>query len=179
MRGFRSLICCTVLILIVVFGRLSSQAKDALQLKFTAKPVKAAFHVREKVMFRFTIQNQSETDVIVSQALLLNYDIHLEIKNDAGTVLSWCGVIVNRIFLDNEYLALHPGKSLSVDRQVSCDDSHDSGYSFPGPGEYFVTATYRFPVSPKKLRDNPGPVPVPSGTYKAELARFTIVDNTR
>jgi len=177
-RVFHSMLGSCVMVALLVLAQScqpDSRAARIPELRFTAKPVKPSFHEDEKVMFRFTIQNQSKADVIVSPALILNHDIHLEIKKDAGIAISWCGVIVRRVFLGDEYVTLHPGKSLSMNRQISCDDSHDSGFSFPGPGEYSVTATYQFPVSPKKLRDNPGPVPFALGPYKAESARFTIV----
>jgi len=147
-------------------------------LNFTASPVSSSFHENQKVVFRFTIQNTGEADIFVSPAFILNYDIHLEIEGGPGKPVSWCGVVTKWVFLGDTLTRLQPGRSLSVSRQISCDDTHDFGYSFPGPGEYSVSATYRFPVSPKKLRDNPGPVPVASGPYKAEPVRFRIVQRT-
>ena len=147
-------------------------------LSFTAAPIKSSFHVGEKVIFRFKIENLSRADVLVSPTFILNYDIHLEVKDASGKAIPWCGGVVRQVILGDKFITLQAGKSLGMSRQISCDDTNDSGYSFPGPGEYSVSATYRFPVSPKKLRDNPGPVPFASGPHKAETTHFAIVPKT-
>jgi len=137
--------------------------------------MKKAFVLNEKVTFRFTIKNESESEVLVSPAFILNYDVYLEIQSTAGKVIPWCGVNARRIFLGDKYVKLSAGKTLSMERPVSCDDSHDSGYAFSEIGDYVVNATYRFPVSPKKLRDNPGPVAFALGPHKAQPVHFAIV----
>jgi hypothetical protein len=152
-----------------------SERPSVPRLNFTATPVKASFLEGEKVAFRFGIDNEGQSDVLVSPAFVLNYDIYLDVRTSAGKPISWCGINARRIFLGDKFEKLGAGKSLGTERQVSCDDSQESGYVFPGPGEYSITATYRFPVSPKKLRDNPGPIPFASGPYVAEKAHFTIV----
>jgi len=144
------------------------------RLIFTAVPVKESFIEGEKVVFHFEIQNEDKSDVLVSPAFILNYDIYLEVRTSGGMAISWCGINARRVFLGDKFVTLGAGKSLSMQREVSCDDSHQSGYVFASPGEYAVTATYRFPVSPKKLRDNPGPIPFASGPYESKPAQFTI-----
>ena len=129
------------------------------------------------MVFRFEIRNVSRSDVLVSPVLALNYDIHLEIQDGSGKAIPWCGVVARQVILGDKFVTLHAGQSLGVSRQISCDDSHESGYNFPGPGEYSIKATYRFPVSPKRLRDSPGPIPFASGPYEAEAAHFTIAAN--
>ena len=145
------------------------------QVTFTATPIKKSFALNEKVTFRFTVKNESESEVLVSPAFILNYDVYLEIHSSAGKVIPWCGVNARRVFLGDKYVKLSAGKTLSMERQVSCDDSHDSGYAFSEIGDYAVNATYRFPVSPKKLRDNPGPVTFALGPHKAETVHFAVV----
>jgi hypothetical protein len=146
------------------------------KVSFTAVPVKARFHKNEKVIFRFTVRNESEEELRVSSAFILNYDIHLAISDNHQETVPWCGVVARYIFNGDRFVTLHPGKFLRVDREISCDASHSSGFSFPGPGEYSVNATYHFPVSPKRLREHPGPIPFASGSYRAELAHFKITD---
>jgi hypothetical protein len=180
MRAFRTLSHYFFIAALAVTALLCERGYSAVtkpQLTFTVSPISSSFHEYEKVMLRFTIRNESGTDVLVSSAFILNYDIYLEIENSSGKTIPWCGVIANWVFLGDKYVTLHPGMSLSMSRQISCDESQHSGFSFPGPGQYTVAATYRFPVSPKKLRENPGPVPFASGPYKAQSARITIVAN--
>jgi hypothetical protein len=148
------------------------------RLTFTVTPVKSSFPEGEKVVLRFEIKNAGESDILVSPAFILNYDIYLEVRAATGNSISWCGINARRVFFGDKFATLGAGKTLGTERQVSCDDSHESGYIFPGAGEYLVKATYRFPVSPKKLRDNPGPTPFASGPYEAEPAHFTITAKT-
>jgi hypothetical protein len=143
-------------------------------MTFTATPVRGSFPEGEKVVLRFEIKNEDQFDVRVSPAFILNYDIYLDVRTGGGNPISWCGINARRVFFGDKFATLGAGKTLTTERQVSCDDSRESGYVFPGPGEYSVKATYKFPVSPKKLRDNPGPVPFASGPYEAEPAHFTI-----
>jgi hypothetical protein len=170
-----SYLCFLVALSVAPLCESGGSAPTRPSLSFTASPVNPSFHEGEKVVLRFTIENVSGSDVLVSPAFILNYDIHLEIEGASGKAIPWCGVVARLVILGDKFVTLHPGKSFSMSRQISCDDTHDSGYSFPGPGEYSVAATHRFPVSPKKLRDNPGPVPFASGPYKAEMARLTVV----
>jgi hypothetical protein len=177
MRAFRLLLNLTMIaaIIIAVPSCGSGKAGSSIpRLTFTATPVSRSFLEGEKVLFRFEIKNESQSEVLVSPAFILNYDIYLEVRTGAENRISWCGINARRVFLGDKFVKLGAGKTLSIERQVSCDDSRESGYVFPGPGEYTIKATYRFPVSPKKLRDNPGPILFASGPYEAEPAHFTI-----
>jgi len=178
MRAARLISCLCLLTALSIVPSSGGSAPTGPALSFTASPVNSSFHEGEKVVLHFTIENISGSDVLVSPVFILNYDIHLEIKDASGKAIPWCGVVARQVILGNKFVMLQPGKSLSMNRQISCDDNHDSGYSFPGPGDYSVAATYRFPVSPKKLRNNPGPVPFASGPYRAEATRLTIVPRT-
>jgi hypothetical protein len=152
----------------------SNEPSSAPHLTFTAAPVKGSFVEGEKVVFRFEIKNEGQSDVLVSPAFILNYDIYLKVRTSGGSSIPWCGINARRTFLGDKFVRLGAGKSLGMQREVSCDESHESGYTLPSPAEYSVTALYRFPVSPKKLRDNPGPIPFASGPYESEPAHFTI-----
>ncbi|MGB8472830.1 MAG: hypothetical protein WCE61_01950 [Candidatus Acidiferrum sp.] len=166
------------MIVVLAFAFPRSEPSNELRLTFTAAPVKASFKQGEKVLLRFEIKNEGHSDVLVSPAFILNYDIYLDVRNRNGSSISWCGINARRVFLGDKFVTLGAGKSLGMEREVSCDDSHQSGYVFPSPGEYSVKATYRFPVSPKKLRDNPRPVPFASGPYESRPAHFTITAKT-
>lgn len=177
MRPFYLLLNFTIaaaLMIVVPSCEPSNGSPSTPHLGFKATPVKASFPEGEKVVMWFEVKNEGQSDVLVSPAFVLNYDIYLEVRAATGSSISWCGINARRVFVGDKFVTLGAGKTLGSERPVSCDDSHESGYEFPGPGEYSVKATYRFPVSPKKLRDNPGPIPFASGPYEAEPAHFTI-----
>ena len=174
----RNFIIIAALMVVVPSCEPNNGRPSAPRLTFTATPVRGSFPEGEKVVLRFAIKNVGESDVLVSPAFILNYDIYLDVRTAAGTSISWCGINARRVFFGDKFATLGAGKTLDTERQVSCDDSHESGYIFPGPGEYSVKATYRFPVSPKKLRDHPGPIPFASGPHEAEPIHFTITAKT-
>jgi hypothetical protein len=179
MRTPHALFCFCVTAALTIVAPLYSAGRGATakpKVTFVAVPVKVRFHENEKVIFRFTVRNESEGDVRVSSAFILNYDIHLAIRDNRQKPVRWCGIVARYMFLRDRFVTLHPGKSVSMEREISCDASHSSGFSFAGPEDYFVVATYQFPVSPRRLREHPGTIPFASGPYRAEMAHFKITD---
>jgi hypothetical protein len=144
------------------------------RLVFTAEPAKPAFRLGEPVIFKFALRNDDDKDVSVSPAFILNYDLHLNITKEPDEQIPWCGVVAKWARINARLAALHPGQTLAISREISCDKKREMGYSFSGSGKYFVSASYQTPVSSRTSKGKPVLPPVAKGPYRALPSQFTI-----
>jgi hypothetical protein len=175
-------VCILLIVLFAAFPCfVSSQGvdEDHPQLSFSAKPTKQSLHEGEKVTFTFQLRNEDSKDVLVSPALILGYDIILDIKDSSGKSIPWCGVITQWVHTGKKLIFLQPGKSLIVSRQVSCDDQRQEGYSLLAPATYTATAKYSVPVAPDGTASDLKKNAVVRGPYFAKSVEFTIVATGR
>lgn len=172
--------CWFVAVILVAFQPLvSSQGVDAgPQLVFSAKPTRESFYQGEKVSFTFELRNEDSKDVLVSPALILGYDITLNIEDSSGNTVPWCGVIAQWARAGKKLVVLRPGKRLAITRQISCDDQKQEGYSLLEPSNYSAIAKYSLPVlSDGETSDFKENV-VAKGPYFAK-SKFTIAAPSR
>lgn len=145
------------------------------RLVFSAKPTKSSFPQGEQIFFNFRLRNDDSTDVLVSSALILGYDITLDVKNSSGKAIPWCGVVTQWVRSGKELVVLRPGKDLAINRQISCDRQKQEGYSLLGLGKYLVIARYSVPIDSGRAARDLKNITVANGPYLAEPLEFTII----
>ena len=137
MRGsclLRNFIIAALMVVVPSFEPTNGRPSPP-RLTFTATPVSGSFREGDKVVLRFEIKNEGQSDVRVSPAFVLNYDIYLDVRTGAGDPISWCGINARRVFFGDKFgVHLALGKTLGMERQVSCDDWRQAGCSISWTG---------------------------------------------
>lgn len=148
---------------------------QALNVIFTAKPVKKRFEVGEKVIFSFSLRNNGQQDVAVAGVFVLGYDIYLEITGLDGSNVRSCGAIP-KIGIEKLDI-LHPGEVRKANLDIRCEGEDGlGGYSIEELGRHKVAAEYYTPGEFKRLRAKAPPAAtVAKGPFEAEPVEFWLV----
>ena len=147
---------------------------QALNVVFTAKPVKKDFEIGEKIVFSFSLRNEGQQDVAV-RAFVLGHDVYLEITGPDGDKVQWSGGVPTLLF--EKLHVLHPGevRTASLDIQYE-EEAGLGGYPIKEPGKYRMTAEYYIPGEVKYLkRKAPATATVAKGPFEAEPVEFWLV----
>jgi len=138
--------------------------------------VKEQFEVGEKILFSFSLRNNGQQDVAVDGALLIGWDIYLEITGPDGAKVRSCGGIPVIRARDGKLAIIHPGEVRKANRDIRCDEEEGiSGYSIKEPGKYRVVARYYTAGELEYLERKASAATVVKGPFKAEPVEFWLV----
>lgn len=123
---------------------------QALNVVFTAEPVKEQFEVGEKIVFSFSLRNEGQQDVAV-RGFVLGHSVYLEITGPDGRKIRSCGAIP-KIGIEKLDI-LHPGEARKANLDIRCEGEDGlGGYSIKELGRHKVAAEYYTPGELKRLK---------------------------
>jgi hypothetical protein len=154
-------------------------AREGLKgtLLFEAHAVRATVRMGEPIYLRLRLKNVSNENVLVKRRFRLNDAVSLQVTGQQGQKAAWCGIIPDFADLRGDFVFLAPGAHVQGVMRVNCDPKQRVtwGYSFPGPGEYTVTASYELPYPLSVLKKAAGSAAVVKGPVVAKPVRITIL----
>lgn len=158
-------------------GLLSTDAQAPnTNLLFVANAEEARYKLGEKVHFSFSLRNQGTRPLLVSQLLLLDHDLKIEIVGPDKMPVSMCGVLTRVHYSDDAMIRLEPKQSVTAIREITCEEEERLGFSFTKPGRYVATARYSIPWSLReRFKHRSGTAKIPTGQIVAPGTQFEIV----